>query len=153
MYSKEEASRLKQSFWTVFGQYLFPQLSAEGLKINWINYKTGIKNLHFKMDADSKTASIAIEITHPDAGIQELFFEQFKELKNVLNSCLPEEWLWQLHLAGENGKMISKISKSILQVNVFDRNDWPAIISFLKPRITALDEFWSTAKYSFDDLN
>jgi hypothetical protein len=83
LYSKDEASQLKQEFWTTFGQYISPQLSADGLKVNWVNYKTGIKYLHFKMEAGKRWASIAIEITHQDIGIQELFFEQFKELKNI----------------------------------------------------------------------
>jgi hypothetical protein len=43
MYSKDQASQLKQEFWTAFGQYMGPVLSAEGLRTNWINYKTGVK--------------------------------------------------------------------------------------------------------------
>ena len=84
MYSKDEASQIRQAFWTTFGQYIAPQLSADGLKINWVNYKTGIKYLYFKMDADKRSATIEILIAHPDAGIQELFFEQFIELKTTV---------------------------------------------------------------------
>lgn len=152
MYSKDQASQLKQAFWTAFGQYISPQLSADGLKINWVNYKTGIKHLYFRMHADNRSAHIAIEIAHPDAGIQELFFEQFKEYKNILRSALGEEWEWQLHATDEYGKTSSRIYKEISPVNVFNNNDWPQIISFLKPRIIALDEFWSDAKYGFDAL-
>lgn len=152
MYSKDEASQLKQAFWTAFGQYIAPHLSAEGLKINWVNYKTGIKHLYFRMQADKHKASIAIEITHPDTGIQELFFEQFLELKNILHSYLNETWEWQPHTTDEYGKPISRIFKETNPVNIFNQADWPAIISFLKPRIIALDEFWSDARYSFDAL-
>jgi hypothetical protein len=152
MYSKDQASQLKQAFWTAFGQYISPQLSAEGMKINWVNYKTGIKHLYFKMHADNSTARIAIEMAHPDAGIQELFFEQFKEYKNILHSTLGEEWDWQLHATDDYGKTISRIYKEIGPVNVFNNNDWPQLISFFKPRIIALDEFWSDAKYGFDAL-
>ena len=152
MYSKDEASQIKQAFWTTFGQYIAPQLSAEGLKINWVNYKTGIKYLYFRMEAGKRSASIAIEIAHPDAGIQELFFEQFLELKAMFRSCLNEEWIWQLHVNDENGKVISRIFKQIDGVSIFDKNDWPELISFFKPRIIALDEFWSDAKYAFDAL-
>jgi len=35
-------------------------------------------------------------------------------------------------------------------VNILKENDWPAIISFLKPRIIALDKFWILVKDSFD---
>jgi len=149
MYSKDEASKLKQSFWTAFGQYISPQPSAEGLKINWINYKTGIKYLHFKMHADNRAALIAIELSHPDPGMQELLLEQFKEYRNILYSSLGEEWDWQLHLSDENDKIVSRISKSLGDVNIYKREDWPALISFFKPRIIALDEFWTDAQYSF----
>lgn len=152
MYSKDEASQLRQLFWTTFGQYIAPQLSAEGLKVNWVNYKTGIKHLYFRMEADKRSATIAIEIAHPDTGIQELFFEQFSELKNLLHAALQENWEWQLHHADDNGKIISRIFKQINGVSIFNKADWPALISYFKPRIIALDEFWSDAKYAFDGL-
>ncbi|WP_345955936.1 DUF4268 domain-containing protein [Mucilaginibacter sp. PAMB04168] len=152
MYSKEQASQLRQTFWTTFGQYIAPQPSADGLKINWINYKTGIKHVNFKMLAESRSAIIAIELSHPDAGIQELFFEQFKELRLVLADALNEDWEWELHTTDVNGKTISRIYKEMDGVSIFNRNDWPALISFFKPRIIALDDFWGTARYSFEAL-
>jgi len=150
LYSKEQASQLKQAFWTAFGQYIAPHLSAEGLRTNWVNYKTGIKNLHFKLQADKKSASIAIEMSHPDPGIQELMFEQFLEFKNILNASLNEEWEWQLHEQDENYKTVSRIVKTLPGVSIFKQEDWPGLISFFKPRIIALDDFWSDAKDSFD---
>ncbi|MDF2434285.1 MAG: hypothetical protein JWP44_3916 [Mucilaginibacter sp.] len=152
MYTKDEATQLKQKFWTTFGQYITPQLSAEGLKVNWVNYKTGLKHVYFKMDAGKRWATIAIEITHPDIGIQELFFEQFKEFKNILHATLDEEWTWELHAHDEYGKTISRIFKQLNDVTIFNKNDWPALISFFKPRIIALDEFWNDVKYGFDSL-
>ncbi|SHM22904.1 DUF4268 domain-containing protein [Mucilaginibacter sp. OK098] len=152
MYSKDEASQLKQQFWTTFGQYISPQLSAEGLRVNWVNYKTGIKHVYFKMQADKRSASIAIELTHSDPGIQELFFEQFKEFKNILHATLDETWEWELHGIDESGKSISRIYKQIDGVSIFNKADWPALISFFKPRIIALDEFWNDVKYGFDSL-
>jgi len=152
MYSKDEASTIKQAFWTTFGQYIAPQLSADGLRVNWVNYKTGIKHLFFKMDAANRSASIGINITHPDAGIQELFFEQFTELKTMLKSYLDEDWIWALHDTDEYGKTISRIYTQLDGVSIYNRNDWPQLISFFKPRIIALDDFWSTAQYSFEAL-
>ena len=150
MYSKDEASQLKQSFWTTFGQYISPQLSAEGHKINWINYKTGIKHLSFRMHADGRSAFIAIEMSHNDLGMQELMFEQFLELRVVMKEYLGEEWDWELHVMDENGKTVSRISKSLKSVSIFNKDDWPQLISFFKPRMIALDEFWEDAKYTFE---
>lgn len=150
MYSKEQASRIKQAFWTAFGQYMALQPTTEGGKVNWINYKSGIKHLYFRMQADQHQASIGIEITHPDPGIQELMFEQFFSYKNILTGYLHEEWEWTLHDKNEFGKTISSITMSINNVNIFKQEAWPALISFFKPRIMALDEFWSDVKYAFD---
>ncbi|TVP42967.1 MAG: DUF4268 domain-containing protein, partial [Mongoliibacter sp.] len=38
----------------------------------------------------------------------------------------------------------------LADVNVMEKDDWPAIISFLKPRIIALDAFWSNIKPAFE---
>lgn len=150
MYSKDQLSQLKQEFWTAFGQYIAPQLSAEGLRINWINYKTGVKHLFFKMQADKRQAVIAIEITHSDPGMQELVFEQFKEFKKIFEAQLQEEWEWELGSVDEYGKKISRIYKVLPDVSIFKKEDWPALISFFKPRMIALDEFWNDAQHSFD---
>jgi hypothetical protein len=150
LYSRDQASQIKQAFWTAFGQYIAPQPSADGLRINWVNYKTGIKHLHFKMQADKRSAFISVEISHPDLGIQELIFDQFKELKLVFDASIGEEWEWLLHTTDDNHKTVSRIIKTLPNVSVFNQNDWPALISFFKPRIIALDDFWSTASYSFD---
>jgi hypothetical protein len=152
MYTREQASKLKQAFWTAFGQYMSPVLSAEGLPTNWINYKTGLKHVYFRMQAEKKTASIGIELTHPDPEIQQMFFEQFQDLRALLHEAVGEEWTWDLHTAYEYGKEVSRIHTQLDGVSVFNQEDWPTLISFFKPRIIALDAFWSDAQYSFDAL-
>lgn len=152
MYKKERASQLRQAFWTTFGQYIAPHPSAEGIKANWINYNTGFRDVNFKMVAEGKVASIGIVLTHSDLEIQALFFEQFLALKNILHERVGEQWEWVLHTTDEYGKTISRIYKEISPVSIFNEHDWPALISFFKPRIIALDNFWSDAKYTFDAL-
>ncbi|MBB6611828.1 DUF4268 domain-containing protein [Pontibacter sp. Tf4] len=152
MYTREQASQLRQAFWTTFGQYIAPHLSADGYRTNWSNYKTGFKHVYFRMRAEKKTAYIGIELTHPDPEIQELYCEQFLELKTLLHETLGEEWEWEMHSLDEEGRTISRIYREISPVNVFNKDDWPELISFFKPRILALDEFWSDAKYSFEAL-
>lgn len=152
MYSKQEASQLRQEFWTIFGQYMSPILSAEGEKISWINYKTGEKNISFRMHADNKKASISIELTHKDTEIQQLYFEQFLQFKNLFDDAVNEKWDWQLHIYDEHGKLVSRISKEKTGVSIFRKQEWPELISFFKPRIIALDEFWSSIKYAFESL-
>lgn len=152
MFKREEASRIRHEFWTTFGKYMRPIPSAEGMKINWVNYHTGIKDVYFRMDAGSKSASIAISIEHHDSGIRELYFEQFLEFQTLLHAMLEEAWEWKLHAITEAGLIISQIYARLPDVSVFNRDDWPALISFFKPRIITLDRFWSDAKYTFEAL-
>jgi hypothetical protein len=150
MYSKAETSKIRKAFWTTFGQYMKPVPNADGLRNNWQNYKTGVKDIYFRMKAERDFASIGIEITHQDQELQELFFGQFVEFKKLLENELGEKWDWEMHVIDEFGKTISRIQKVQQGINVMDKNDWPAIISFLKPRIIALDAFWENIRPGFE---
>ena len=141
MYSREEASRIKHEFWTTFGRYMNPIPSSDGTKVNWMNYHTKVKDVYFRMDAGKKSAEISISLEHPDSDLQELYFEQFLEMKDILHDTLHEEWEWQLHVPLDDGKIVSRIYKQLAGVSVFNKDHWPDLISFFKPRIIALDSF------------
>lgn len=149
MYSKELSSKLKTQFWTNFGQYMKPVPGASGLPVNWINYKTGIRNIHFKMDAGNTIAFIAIEISHPQEEQRSHYYDQFLSLKNLLTSTTTFNWQWN-EIIETDHKTISSISLQLNDVNILNQADWPAIISFLKPRIMALDAFWAMVKDGFE---
>jgi hypothetical protein len=152
MFTREEASRIREEFWTAFGRYMSPVLSAEGTKINWVNYHTRLKDVYFRMDAGQKSSAISVSMEHRDPEIQEIYFERFLEMKTLLHNILREEWEWQLNVRVEDGKIVSRIYKEVRGVSVFNKDHWPDLISFFKPRIIALDSFWEDAKYGFDDL-
>lgn len=152
MYSRQEAAHLKKEFWTAFGQYLAPVPSAEGEKVSWLNYKTGEKHIHFRLHADNQIARVAIELTQGDADIRQLYFEQFLQLKALLHQTLGEEWTWQADATDDYGKAVARIFTSCSGVSIFKHEDWPALIQFFKPRVVALDEFWSQVKYAFEAL-
>lgn len=150
MYSKQEASRLRRIFWTRFGQYMRPVKGAQGREVNWLNYNTGIKHIYFRMDASRDNASITIELHHPALDQQEELFERFRALKGMLESVTGETWNWQLHHLEDDGKTVSRIGMQLKNVNVFREEDWPVIISFLKPRMIALDFFWNQVRDIFE---
>jgi len=149
MYTRQEASLIRKKFWTSFGQYMRPVSGAEGDTINWLNYKTGSRHIYFRMDAGNTNASVAIELRHPEITAQEAFYEHLQQFRSLLAETTGEEWNWELHGKDEDGNTVSRVSKIVEGVNVFNQADWPVIISFLKPRIIALDEFWSTVKDGF----
>jgi hypothetical protein len=152
LYSREQAAQIRKAFWTTFGQYLRPIPGAEGDKVNWINYKTGFKGLDFKLEVDKKQAYIGIVLSQKDPDLRELFYEQLEELKAVLHAELGEQWIWERAAVNGQYQKISQVYTTLPDVSIFREADWPAIISFLKPRLLALDEFWSMGKFHFEEL-
>ena len=117
--------------------------------MNWINYKTGVKNIHFKMGADNSEAIVRIEISG-DAEIQDKFINLFLSLKTALEKYTTCEWKWQAQTVGADGKIISCIFCTKEGVNIFKKEDWPALISFFKENILAIDNFWAEHKEIFE---
>ena len=152
MYSKKEAGELKQEFWTKFGQYMTPVPSSEYETINWINYKTGEKDIFFRMHADNRKAMIAIELVHKDAEIQEIYFRHFQSLHNHFSELLTSDYIWKLHTHDSSGRTISKIYLEKEGVSIYNKADWPTLIEFFKSNLIALDQFWNDVKYSFEKL-
>jgi len=150
MYTREQTAKQRQKFWTNFGQYMKPVPNANGESINWLNYKTGIRNIIFRMDAGNQQASITIELRHIPDKKRLHYYNQFIALKKLLENTTHYQWNWQPVAINENGETISSISQTINGVNVMNEEDWPTIISFLKPRILALDSFWELVKDGFE---
>jgi Domain of unknown function (DUF4268) len=65
-----------------------------------------------------------------------------------LANIVDEEWIWELLIPDPQGKLYSRIYIQLTGVSIFDHNDWPEIISFLKRRIISLDQFWTEVKDS-----
>ena len=150
MYTQQEASAIKRKFWTTFGIYMKPVPSAWQEKVNWLNYKTGIKDVFFRLHADHKLARICIEITHKDPMIRWIFYDHFTAMRTMLHDALGEEWRWIEDTEDELGKPLAAICMEVTEVNVMDEKSWPSIISFFKPRFIALDAFWGDVKDSME---
>jgi hypothetical protein len=149
MYSRQETTDLRRKFWTSLGKYLAPIPSASGKKINWINYKTGIRFIHFKMDVTLE-AYIGIEITHDNSADRKLYYEQFLSLKKPLEMALGEKWVWQEVTEPEEEASIARIFTTLGNVNIYDPGSWPGIISFFKQRLLGLDKFWQEYRIVFE---
>ncbi len=141
---------MRKNFWTMFGLYMRPVLNSNDEEINWLNYKTGARHVFFRLDATEDHATVAIELRHPEPAQQELYFKKFRKLEKLFHESTGEKWQWQLHATDEDGKPVSRIRIQLNNVNVFNNNDWPAIVSFFKPRIIALDRFWNLVKEQFE---
>jgi hypothetical protein len=149
MYSKQETAFIRKKFWTGFGQYMKPLPGVDGTPVNWLNYKTGVKYLFFRLDVDNKRAGIGIEIRHPDPVVRTNCYQKLEQFKSILHQITGEEWVWQLQASDEDGQLFSYIKKTLEGVDIFNLDDWPAIITFFKTRMILLDEFWDITKENF----
>ena len=152
MYTKAEASAVKQKLWTSFGKYMQPVPSAFGEKVNWINYKTGIKGISFKMDANKDFASISVEIFLPDKALENMYYQTFRTLAKQFEKIVGVEWVKEENIITNDHKSVCIIYKQLQDVNIFKESDWPSIIVFLKKNIMALDAFWDLYKPAFELL-
>ncbi|MEJ7610042.1 MAG: DUF4268 domain-containing protein [Ferruginibacter sp.] len=150
MYNKQEASAARQKFWTRYGQYMAPVPSASGKKVNWVNYKTGIKGIAFRTDADNNRAYTAVEISLPDKMLQHQYFDIFCSFSASFEKAAGPGWDMHRSFVTEDGKEISRISVEINGINIFRESDWTQIIPFLKERIRGLDAFWNDYKPAFE---
>lgn len=145
MYTRHETAQLRHQFWTAFGQYMSPVPSFEGIKTNWINYKTNVRYISFKMNVDNNTAIVSIEFSHPDTETRLKSFDLFHSLKQEFISNSGSSWEWI-----RNDNVQSSVYTTLNNVSVYNKEDWPAIISFLKSRIMELDQFWTAHKFIFE---
>jgi hypothetical protein len=129
-----------------------PVLSSEGEKVSWINYKTGIRHLFFRMNVSNFDAYIGIEMVHKNSDDSMKTYNQFMALKTILEQELQEKWIWEAQVEIDGGQQVSRIYTALSPCNIFNKSDWPSIISFLKPRLIALDMFWGQHKMIFEML-
>lgn len=148
MYTDKEISKIQAEFWTTFGLYMRPVPGVYGERVNWINYKTNIKYLSFNLNFTDKVATLIIKISHPNFEDQNSFLKTFKVLKNELNS-FPQPLIFAESSLDSNSSTINCI---LGNVNIFNKETWPAAISFLKEVMIELDVFWQNHKDVFEML-
>lgn len=150
MYSKAKAAQLKEKFWTSFGRYMHPVPNSAGERINWINYKTGKKDVFIRLQADNKLATIALVLQHNDLELRQKLYTLLQSFNESLQQPAAYNWQWFPETFNEYGKSVAKIEAGIAGVNIFNEQSWPVIINFLKPYLIALDAFWNEVKEWMD---
>lgn len=145
MYKRDELIAVKKEFWVKLGQYLSPVPSAFGLPVNWINYKSGIKNIQVKLHADTQSAAVILEVSG-DATQQQKIIAMLRSL----NHSWPPGFHLIENFTDEHGRELARLQIETSPVNIMDKASWPDIISFLKTHIIAFDAFWAEVKDIFE---
>lgn len=151
MYSKAEKKKCIVDFWNSFGLYM-KKYNADFGRVRWVNYRSNVKDIFFRLNIDNKSATFSIEIQHKDEGLRELFFEQFEELKVVLYDNIREDLIWEPTAYNQNNQRISTIYSELNKVSIYNRDDWQSIFQFFEKRMIGLHTFWVEFEEIFKDL-
>tara|TARA_B100000508_G_scaffold24343_1_gene17488 strand:- start:18593 stop:19057 length:465 start_codon:yes stop_codon:yes gene_type:complete len=142
MFSKEERKAIHTSFWKRFKSKATQHKNAEGKRINWLNYPTKLKQIYIRLHADNNLARFSIEIQDKDPGIRDLIWEQFEELKKVLENEMPATGVWNKNAFNAANQPIYRISWEIENVNMYDRKDEEKIFNFFIDHLHGFDRFY-----------
>lgn len=152
MFGKEEKRIMITNFWEGYKEHMKPHTSKRGTHVSWVSYPTNVKSIYFRYSVDTKKAKISIDIQDKDAGIRELHWEQFLELKKILETYFGNQLIWEEEAFSELQKPISQIYIELDQVNIFRKEDHLKIYNFLQENMVKLDEFWEVYIDIFDQL-
>jgi hypothetical protein len=152
MFGKEEKKIWITEFWEGYIKHMKSNTSKRGSHIAWVNYPTNVKGLFFRYYVDAKQAKVAIDIQDKDEGIREIHWEQFTELKKILEGYFGDTLIWQKEAENQANKPISQIYVEQTNVNLFRKEDHQKIYKFLEENIIKLDEFWEIYFDIFEEL-
>ena len=139
MFSKEEASLIRQEFWTSFGKS-FPR--------KWLLYNTKIKGFNFKFEASRKKAMVCLDISHPDEIANELLYNQMLSLKKLLESDLPTV-IYDDSFELDTGKRIHRIYVPLEEkFSVYNKNTWRSCYEFFVETMPTFESFF----YEYEDI-
>ena len=151
MWSKEEARNRNIRFYTNFGVYMKKHAGEYGEKIRWVNYRTGVNSIRFKIEAFKNTSRVCIDIVNKDEGVREIFFEQFEEFKTLLSNSMDKlDWVKEYRVDTEI--YITRIYAELKGPSINKESDWGEIYKFFEKNILALHEFWEISQDVFKDL-
>jgi hypothetical protein len=143
MLSKTERKAFNEAYWFTVKKELNKTPDVEGRFIQWLRYPTKIKELFVRLKVDSRHAMVSIDIQSKDAGIREIIFEQFTELRKVLeDETGPAIWIaeWE----NEQQQTLSSIQWKLDGVSQFNEEDTLQIIAFYRDKLTGFDRFYKT---------
>ena len=134
MFSREESKKIRQEFWTSFGQ----EYSRK-----WILYNTKVKEIQLKFTFAQKTAIVSLDIESDDEIIQAYYFEKLKSLKTILKSEYLANIVFDAEYELPEGKTVSRIYTELQdKVSINNKSDWPEVKHFFAENMHQMELFW-----------
>lgn len=139
MFSKEEAKKIRQQFWTNFGEE-YPR--------KWLLYNTKIKEVSLKFTFTTKIAQVSIDIDSSDELIREYYYEKIWSLEKILKTEYIPEIILDPNYEIDFGKFISRAYIQLDGVCIHNKKTWENTAEFLYDNMTQLELFF----YEYEDF-
>jgi len=153
MLPKEELKKRRTTFWTGLETLMKPVRGVHGNKIDWLSYNSRVKDLYIRMEFDAKGVRLCLDFQNGNEGIRELFFDQFLELKKVMQSSFSNELTFiKSHRIESSGISCLRVTSENQNLNFFHDEDSVIAQEFLQAQLVSLDEFWTEYSDIFIEL-
>ncbi|MEX1191510.1 MAG: DUF4268 domain-containing protein [Brumimicrobium sp.] len=146
MFTKEERKALHSEYWLRFKSFISSSRSVNNRRINWLNYPTGLKEIYVRLDINQERASFSIDIQSKDEGIRSIIWEQFLELKKVLENEMQIPGTWSEEVFNKAGQQISSIYWNLENVSIYNQKDEEKVFQFFKDKLVRFDRFYDVYK-------
>ncbi len=143
MFSREEKKSLNTAFFNQFVRHMSRHHSVGGGGGRWESYKTGVKGLYFRM-LTAPVVGISIDIQQKDPEIRALLYDQFLELRRLLEAEWGDAITYDSVYHLDSGLEVSRISIRLENAYFFDKEQWPEIMNWYEKNLLGLDAFWDT---------
>ena len=151
MFTKAEKKQFNTDFWNAFGLYM-KKYNAKFGRIRWVNYRSNVKDIFFRLDISPKKASFSIDIQHRDEGIRNLFYDQFLELKGIIKDQIGEDLIWHTEGVNRFNHPSCSIFCELENVSVYKKEEWTKVFSFFEKKMVGLHTFWEEFQEVFKNL-
>lgn len=133
MYSKEEAKKIRQQFWTMFGKRYDRK---------WLLYDTKLKDIVLKFSFEDRRALVSIDINHEDDLLRAYYYEKLVALKNIMLDQVSDQLIFEENYSLESGKLISRVFVLLEGVKIQKQTDWPDVYHFYYEHMDKMESFF-----------
>lgn len=142
MYTREEAKKIRETFWNQFKSWSAGKRSRKGKKGRWIMNDTGIRQLKLKFHFDDQFALAGIEIDTRNLEKRLELWEKMESLKPRLEEKADFTLQWEIEYRITEYRTVSRVYSILPGVNIYDRQSWKQVKAFLYERMTVFEEFF-----------
>lgn len=141
MYSKEEAKKLRFSFWELFGKRCEVHPLLKNRKRKWLLHRTKIKGVALRFEVGRENARVILELSQRNEELRLKAFEILEQYKAIVEAGFENGLTWEYYYQREDSHQeVCRIYSTLENVDLHRQNQWPDIYNFFIENMLKLEE-------------